>query len=135
LGSRHGSWTTATVSAVMISGPGRTQLQHEDRKSIEDSLANLEERLVGEIERRKVTQRRDLVLLACLLAVCLLGTLTAGLILVVRPVESASGAASSGLGLVTGLSCSIVVSRLILNIRESLERLVLQHHLGDLGWS
>lgn len=87
------------LDMVLARESGRTQLQHEDRKSIEDNLANLEERLVGEIERRKVTQRRDLVLLACLLAVCLLGTLTAGLILVIRPVESASGAASSGLGL------------------------------------
>lgn len=111
------------LDAVMARESGRTQLRREDRKSIEESLASLEERLVDEIERRKVTQRRDLVLLAVLLAVSLLGTLAAGLFLVVRPAESANGAVSGGLGLVTGLSCTIVVSRLIQNIRESLERL------------
>lgn len=111
------------LDAVMARESGRTQLRREERRSIEESLASLEKRLVDEIERRKVTQRRDLVLLACLLVVCLLGTLTAGLVLVLRPAESTEGMISGGLGLAAGLSCSIIVSRLIQNIRESLERL------------
>lgn len=111
------------LDAVLARESGRTQLRQEDRKNIAESLASLEDRLVGEIERRKVTQRRDLILLGCLLAVCLLGTVTAAFILVVRPVESANGAIGSGLALATGLSAGIVLSRLIQNIRESLERL------------
>jgi len=111
------------LSLVMSRESGRTQLKRDDRRNIEEGLASLEDRLIMEIEQRKRGQRRDLLALGGLLMFSVVAVLAGGVFLVVRPAEGPPGTVGGGLALAAGLSCCLIVSRLIQNTRESLERL------------
>ena len=113
----------STLQAVASRESGRSQVAAQDRRHIEQSLAFLEDRLVGEIKERKESQRRDLFVLLSILSICILGSLFSGMFLAIRGVNSADGATGAALGLSTGIGCSIVVARLMQNSREALERL------------
>lgn len=111
------------LSAVMARESGRSQLASQNRKSIEESLATLEDRLIEEIKERKSSQRRDLVILISLFTACVIGTLATGIIIGVHPARSSTDTVSGSVGLAAGIVCCLISARLIQNSRESLERL------------
>ncbi|MEU8006859.1 hypothetical protein AB0B66_37350 [Catellatospora sp. NPDC049111] len=108
---------------VLARESGGSVLRAEDRREIEDSLRTLEERLIEEIKARKAGQQRDVNVLLAVLVLCVVGTFSVGVLAAIRGVGSPAAAGGAGLGLASGIVCSILTARILQNCREALERM------------
>ena len=111
------------VSAVEARESGLVTLTNDARQELEEGLATLENRLVGEINQRKHAQRRDLVAFLVLLFLAAAATLGAGAYMLLNPVQRSAQVLGQSLALVAALGTTLIVARLFQNSREALERL------------
>jgi hypothetical protein len=111
------------VRAVADRERGVMPLSREERQALNESLQDLETRLIEEIKERKTTQRRDTLTLFIALLCALTATGAASFIIVLNESRSVRDALARLTCLAFLLSASILTARLFQNSREALERL------------
>jgi hypothetical protein len=111
------------LRTVLDRESGLTVLSVEEREAINESLDDLQNRLIEEIELRKKLQRRDMIFIRLLLVLLIGLTASSALVILFQRDASTQGAVTHLTATAFLLSVSILTARLFQNSREALERL------------